>query len=61
MTERVLLCFGCCVFTAMCGLSLVATSGGYSSCDAWDSCGGFSCYGAQNSQACGFSSCDTWA
>ena len=50
MTERVLLCFGCCVFTAMCGLSLVATSGGYSSCDVWDSCcGGFSCYGAQNS------------
>ena len=30
MTERVLLCFGCCIFTAMCGLSLVAASGDYS-------------------------------
>ena len=36
--------FGCVVFVAVCGLSLVVASGGYSICDVQAShCGGFSC------------------
>ena len=53
----------------MWGLSLVAMSGGYSSCVVWASrCGGFSCCGAwalgagaSEVVAHGLSSCGTWA
>ena len=59
----------CWVFVAVCGLSLVAASGGYSCCGAWAShCGSFSCCGAQALGArasvvvaCGLSSCGAWA
>ena len=57
------------VFIAARGLSLVAASGGYSSCSARAShCGGSSCFRAQTLSAwasvvvaCGLSSCGSWA
>ena len=47
------------VFVAVCRLSLVVASGGYSCCGAWAShCSGFSC-GAQALGRSGFNSCGT--
>ena len=44
--------FGCAVFIAVCGLSVVAVSRATLHCGAWTShCGGFSCCEAQTSGA----------
>ena len=65
----VCVCFGCLGSSLLCGLSLVAASGVYSSLRAQAShCGGFSCCGARALGtwasvvvALWLSSCDAWA
>ena len=53
--------FFCCSGDSALGLSLVAESGGYSSCSAPAShCGGFSDCRAQDLGLMGFSGFDTW-